>query len=408
MRKINTSDFKIAKRRTSRDINRRIALNLIRAHEPISRADLARRMNLGRGVITVLINELIGEKLIYEGSAGQAARGRKPVSLHIKTDNRLVVAVDIRFSRTFLMLTDFAGKQIALETFKTVSNPKQLVENLVKRIERLLAEHGKSACEGIGVVVPGTVDRRTGKILRAPTLGWQNVELVQPLAERTGLPVEIENAPKACALAQIWLSRSQTTHVRDFVYVSISDGVGVGIVCGGELVRGRNDIAGEYGHWQMNPAGSVCACGRRGCWETYVSNLATVARYFDEDVGEIRQSNGRGSFQTPNLSITDLIALARAEDLKALRAIEETGRYLGGGLAMIINTLNPERIYLGGEITSAWDLIQTTVRQAATEQTLTEAAARTPIQIAQTIEYPRLRGAAALIVAPNFAALEVA
>lgn len=410
MRKINTSNFKIAKRTTARDINRRIALNLIRAYEPISRADLARQMDIGRGVITVLINELIEENLIFEGSKGDSPRGRKPKSLYIKTDGRLVVAVDIRYSRTFLMLTDFAGKQIALETFETELDPPKMIENLSKRILRLLGDNdGFSNCEGIGVVVPGTVDQETGRILRAPTLGWENVEIREQLAERTNLSVEIENAPKACALAQIWLGRRQTTDVQNFVYVSVSDGVGVGIVVGGKLLRGRNDIAGEFGHLSLDRLGTRCLCGKRGCWEMYVSNLATVARYFDEDVAEMRSANAhRTSFQTLNLNISDLISRARAEDEKALQAVQATGRYLGGGLAMIINTLNPERIYLGGEITAAWDLIAETVRGEMTAGTLIEAAANTPLQIAPMIDYPRLRGAASLIVAPTFAALEFA
>jgi N-acetylglucosamine repressor len=410
MRKINTLDFSIAKRTTARDINRRIALNLIRAHEPISRADLARKMNTGRGVITVLINELIGENLIFEGAKGKSLRGRKPKHLYVKTDNRLIVAVDIRYSRTFLMLTNFAGKQIALETFETNLDPKRLVKNLAQRILRLLDENGDFAgCEGIGVVVPGNVEHRSGRILRAPTLGWENVEIRERLAAATNLPVKIENAPKACALAQIWLSRHQAANVENFVYVSVSDGVGVGIVIGGEIVRGRNDIAGEFGHLALDENGARCACGKRGCWETYISNLATVARYFGEDTAEIRNSNARQTdFQTLQMSITDLIARARGEDAKALDAVLETGRFLGRGLATIINALNPERIYIGGEITSAWDLIAGAVRGAIRERVLVAAAADTPLQIAPTVEYPRLRGAASLIVAPTFAALKVA
>src|SRR5919106_4646869 len=112
MRKINTRDFRVATRTTSRDINRRIALNLIREHQPISRADLARRMELTRGVVSVLVQELIDQGVIYEGATGEAARGRKPTFLHIRTQDRLVVAVDIRFTKTYLMLSDFAGREL--------------------------------------------------------------------------------------------------------------------------------------------------------------------------------------------------------------------------------------------------------------------------------------------------------
>jgi len=93
MRKINTRDFSIATRTTSREINRRITLNVIREHQPISRADLARHMNLTRGVVSVLVQELIAQGLIFEGATGEAARGRKPTFLHIRTEDRLAVAV---------------------------------------------------------------------------------------------------------------------------------------------------------------------------------------------------------------------------------------------------------------------------------------------------------------------------
>jgi predicted ArsR family transcriptional regulator len=119
MRKINTRDFRVATRSTSRDINRRIALNVIHEHQPISRAELARRMRVTRGVAGVLVQELLDQDLIYEGATGEAAFGRKPTLLHIKSHDRLVVAVDIRFSKTYLMVCDFSGRQVALETCDT-------------------------------------------------------------------------------------------------------------------------------------------------------------------------------------------------------------------------------------------------------------------------------------------------
>src|ERR1700730_18882656 len=117
MSKIAQGDFHIATRSTSRDINRRIALNLIREHQPISRADLARRMNMTRGVVSVLVQELIAQGLIYEGATGEAARGRKPTFLHIRTRDRLAIAVDVRFRQTYVMVCDFSGRQLALETY---------------------------------------------------------------------------------------------------------------------------------------------------------------------------------------------------------------------------------------------------------------------------------------------------
>ena len=408
MRKINTRDFHIATRRTSRDINRHIALNLIREHQPISRADLARRMNLTRGVVSVLVQELIDKGTIYEGATGEAARGRKPTFLHIRTHDRLVVAVDVRFSKTYLMLCDFSGRQLAIETYDTVFSIGDFVKDLAARVRKMLKRQDlKSTCEGIGLVVPGMVDQRTGKILNAPALGWRNVDIRTRLAAATGLPVEIENSGRASALAQLWSERGESTGGHNFVYISVSDGVGAGIVINGELLRGRDHIAGEFGHMPLNLDGPRCMCGAIGCWEAHTSNLATLSRYFGWNLSKLSPKHLK-DVERSSFTVLDLIARARSGDGKALSALETTGRFLGLGLGSIVNIINPDGIYLAGEITTAWDLIERPVRAAMAERTLTESAARTPLRVSLNQEHPRLRGAAALIAAPTFAAPRVA
>ena len=408
MRKINTRDFHVATRTTSRDINRHIALNLIREHQPISRADLARGMRMTRGVVSVLVQELIAQGLIYEGATGEAARGRTPTFLHIRTHDRLVVAVDVRFTRTYLMLCDFSGRQLAIENFETVFPMTDFVKDLAVRIRKLLRRHGMGyACEGVGLVVPGMVDQRTGKILNAPALGWRDVDIRSRLAAATGLTVHIENSGRASALAQLWLTRGETSGGHNFVYISVSDGVGVGVVVNGELLRGRDHIAGEFGHMPLNLEGPLCMCGNNGCWEAYTSNLATLSRYFGWNLSK-RSPKDLKDAERSSFTVLDLIACARRGDAKAVAAVLATGRFLGLGIATIINLINPDCIYLAGEITTAWDLIEDKVREAITERSLTEPATHTPLRVTATQEYPRLRGAAALIAAPGFAAPRVA
>jgi len=237
VRKINTRSFVRATRSTPREINRQIVLNLVREHQPISRAELARRMHVGRGMVTSLISELLDDGSIYEGSTVDAPRGRKPMMLYVRTRDRLVVAVDVRFSRTFLQLADFSGEAIAADSFDTIVDPKGLTANLTKRIGRLLKSHRAAGkCNGIGLVVPGMVDHSTGRVLNAPQLGWRDVDIRDELADATGLAVHIENAPIACALAQMWLGQRGGDAPRDFAYVTVSDGVGAGIVMNGERI----------------------------------------------------------------------------------------------------------------------------------------------------------------------------
>ena len=398
----------MATRTTSREINRRIVLNVIREHQPISRADLARHLNITRGVVSTLVQELIAQGVIYEGATGEAARGRKPTFLHIRTGDRLAIAVDVRFTKTYLMLCDFSGRQLALEAHDTIFDVPEFIKDLSTRIRRILKTHGaKATCEGIGVVIPGMVDQRTGLILNAPALGWRGVEIRDKLAAATGLPVQIENSGRACALAQLWLGRDEATGPNSFVFISVSDGLGVGMVVNGELVRGHDHIAGEFGHIPLSLDGPRCMCGSSGCWEAYISNLATLSRYFGWNLFKLSPNSLRDAGNS-SFTVLDLVARARAGDAKALGAIQATARFLGLGLGSIVNTVNPDCIYMAGEITTAWDLMEDTVRQALAERTLTESAARTPLRLSTTQESPRLSGAAALIAAPSFAAPRVA
>lgn len=361
-----------------------------------------------RGVVSTLVQELIAQGVIYEGATGEAARGRKPTFLHIRTRDRLAIAVDVRFSKTYLMLCDFSGRQLALEAHDTIFNAPEFIKDLSVRIRRMLKTHrAKAICEGIGVVVPGMVDQRTGLVLNAPALGWRGVEIRDKLTAATGLPVQVENSGRACALAQLWLSRGELTGPNSFVFISVSDGVGVGMVVNGELVRGHDHIAGEFGHIPLNLDGPRCMCGSTGCWEAYISNLATLSRYFGWNLSKL-SPNALHDAENSSFTILDLIARARSGDAKALTAIQSTARFLGLGLGTIVNTVNPDCIYLAGEITTAWDLIEGTVHEALVERALTESAARTPLRVSSTQESPRLGGAAALIAAPSFAAPRVA
>jgi predicted NBD/HSP70 family sugar kinase len=407
MRKIDPVRFQIATQGTSREINRQIVLNLVRANQPISRADLARTMGVRRGSVSVIVSDLLQSGLIVEGATGKTVRGRKPTFLYIDSRRRTVVAVDVRASQTYLMSADLLGKPLSgVVGFPTVRDPKALASVLGVRIRALLAEHGGiAACEGVGVAIPGMIEHSTMRVLHAPTLGWRNVDVRDLLTSAIGLPVQIENSGRACALAQLWaMHGAPSASAGDFVFVSVSDGLGIGVIVRGELLRGRHNVAGEFGHVPLTMDGPRCSCGATGCWEAYVSNRATLARYF----GRQAESNEPVPAEERAFTMEDLISRARRGDAKARAAIQATGRYLGAGLVSVVNVFDPTRVYVGGEITTAWDLIERDVRAAFAERALTPAAAATEIRPVAASEYPRLQGAAALVTAPAFAAPVVA
>lgn len=406
MRRINPDRFQVATRGTSREINSRIVLSLIRERQPVSRADLARAMEVSRAAITLIVNDLLAQHLIIETPAVRTERGRRPLFLSINARRRSVVAVDIRASETFLQLVDLIGLPISpVVAIRTPRDPRKVAAAIAKRVARLRSEFPEvEGCEGVGVIVPGMVERTTMRVLHAPTLGWRDVDLRDPLAAALGLPVQIENSGRACALAQWWALRGGATPIHgDLVFVSVSDGVGVGVVMNDEVLRGRHNIAGEFGHVPLSLDGPRCSCGANGCWESYVSNLATLARYFGRPV-----RYGPQDAKVAPFTVIDLVARARDGDARAMATLHTTARYLGLGLASVINALDPACVVIGGEITEAWDLIEGVVRSALAERALTPAAAATEIRTVAPSEHPRLQGAAALVIAPAFAAPVVA
>ncbi len=404
MRRISPTAFHIARRGTSREINRQIALNLVRTRQPISRADLARLMGVRRGAISRLVEDLIGTQQVFEGAKGESLRGRKPRHLYIETRRRCALAVDISASQTLIQVTDPLGYSLLdTQEIPTRSRPDTLVTDLARRIKRILAEHPEiGTCFGVGVVVAGLVDLERGRLRYAPTLGWRDVDIRDPLEAAIRLPVVVENSVKACVLAQVWAVRGHDPVDGSVVFVNASDGVGVGIAIDGQLLRGAHNNAGEFGHVALSMDGPLCSCGQRGCLEAYVSVWATVARYLGRDPSWPGSSKpGKSMFAT-------IVRRARGGEAHAVETLRETGYYLGRGLATIVKAVEPRRIYMSGEITEAWDLVLPSVQKAMREQSLTPESAESEILTVPLGEHPRLRGAAALVTSPAFAAPVVA
>jgi predicted NBD/HSP70 family sugar kinase len=404
MRRISPTSFRVARRGTSREINRQIALNLVRSKQPISRAELARLMGVRRGAVSRLVKDLMRAKLVFEGAKGESKRGRKPRHLYIETRRNCALAVDVSASRILVLVTDPLGHPLLeIQELATRTRPHGFVKELARQLEHLLGEHPEfGQCLGVGVVVAGLVDIARGRLRNAPTLGWQNVEIKVPLQAALKLPVVVENDVKACVLAQLWAVRGHAPVDGPVAFVNASDGVGVGIAIDGQLLRGAQNNAGELGHVTLSLDGPLCACGQKGCWEAYVSVRAIVARYRGSDPAWPASADLGG------VTVAKIIARARAGEAHALATLRETGHFLGRGFATIVKAIEPRRIYVSGEISEAWDLVLPSVRQAMRDQALIPEAGDTEMVVVPLGEHPRLRGAAALVNSPAFAAPVVA
>ena len=402
MRRIDLSNFQVATSETARDINRRIVLNLIRTHQPISRADLARHSGLQRSTVSVIAEQLIKERWITEGANGHTARGRRPRFLHLNKQRVGIIGINIRPVVTTLALADLDANFLAQDSMGTPQDPKQFLAELIPRVRKLMDARPELTCEGIGVSLPGRVDLATKQLVFAPNLGWRDFDLKTPIEKATRLPVELENAANSCALSEICFGR-RAEGLRNLVVVTISEGIGCGLILNHQLVQGSTGTAGEFGHAALVPDGLECSCGNRGCWEMYASNSAAV-RYYTQAGSTTR---GRRLATVENtISFDHLLQLAEQGDGKAVEALQQMAKYLGLGLAPLISGLAPDMIVIVGEVTRAWNKVGPIIKETVREHSFTRAV--TQIVPSDPITQPRLRGTIALVLLKHFGAPAVA
>jgi predicted NBD/HSP70 family sugar kinase len=392
MRKIDLTNFQLATSETARQINRRIALNFVRLYQPMSRADLARRSGLQRSTISAIIDQLIDEGWVTEGAIGRSPRGRRPRNLHLNAERAGIVGVELRPDQTTVGLAGIDARFMGQTQFETASTPERFVEDLAEATRTLRREHPRILCEGMGVSLPGRVDD-SGRLVFAPNLGWGQVQLTKMIEEAVGLPVNVENAANACALAELWFGR-HAEQVRHILAVTVSEGIGVGLLLNGQLVHGATSMAGEFGHVSLDDNGPPCRCGRRGCWERYGSNSAAVQYY--ASIG--------GASEAPRF--VDLPRLADRGDVRAAETLERMARYLGLGLSNLAVGLAPDVIAIVGEVTTAWDRVGPIIDEIMRARALPQQVTR--VVPTDSAAQPRLRGAVTLVVQQHFGAPNVA
>jgi predicted NBD/HSP70 family sugar kinase len=369
-----------------RDINRRIVLNLIRTRQPISRADLARASGLQRSTISLIVEQLIQENWVIEGATGRLPRGRRPTFLRLN-DERVIIGVDIRPNQTTVALADANGKFTSQEMMATPGDPSIALKNLVEAIQRIKSSCRGKMIEGVGISLPGRFDHDANCLVFAPNLNWPNIDIRNPILEQTGLDVELENAANACVLAEVWFNRAE--ECRNLVVVTVSEGIGTGILANGALVRGWNGMAGEFGHVPVEPDGPICGCGSRGCWEVFASNRAALRYYFES-----------GSHDG-TLTFPDLLSRADQGDARAVKALKTMAEYLGRGMRMIVAGLAPERIVVVGDLTRSWLRFGKIIEAQIKAQVLV--GGRAPRLIPAFEDgMARLRGTVALVLQKHF------
>ncbi len=362
---------------------------------PLSRSELVARTGLTRSAIRSLIGELaFGDLVTEERPTPLGIPGRPSPLVRLNTDGAMILALEVAVDSLAAAIVGLGGEVVELVR---VDRPRGHFS--VEEIAGDLAElaRGLQATRpdddriiGIGVSVVGVVRRSDGFVSMAPNLGWVDVPLGAELARALGtrLPVMVANDADLGALME--MRRGVARGADDILYVSGEVGVGGGLIVGGEPLTGVAGYSGEIGHLPFNPDGIACRCGSIGCWETEVGEGALLARA-GRDAG-----GGRAE-------VDAVIAEAAAGSPVALAALDHVGRWLGIGLAGLINVFDPRLIVLGGFFSRIHPYVGATVEAELDRRTL--AAPRALVRVVPSsigVDAPLL-GAAELAFEPLLA-----
>jgi len=380
MRRVDLAYAQVASSEVARDMNRDVVLELVRAHQPVSRADLARLSGLQRSTVSEIVEELVRERWVREGPIVKRPRGRRPTMLGLNEDLVILVA-DVHPRQAIVAVVDLNGHFLSRDVVTIVSKPERAMENIIGSMKRLREKHPGKSFEGIGISLPGRVDPETQRLIFAPNLKWSNFDIRGAVEEAMGLKVEMDNAANAWLLSEMWFGKMDG--VRDAVLVTIAEGVGTGVIANGQAVTGKKGMAGEFGHMVMDPAGPVCGCGARGCWETFASSNAALRFYAERKAGA-------------EVGIAELHALGAEGDKDAVAALTEQAKYIGRGLRLVTAALSPEVIFIAGDITVVWRLVGPVIEAEMRASMLTDSAPR--LAPSEEGGLARLRGAAALVL----------
>lgn len=365
MRRSRTADQSLV-----REINLSIILHALRDHAPLSRASLATATGLNKTTVSSLVQQLIDLRIISELGTHQTLEvGRPGMLLEL---NRLaggMIGVEIGVDFIAVAATDFSGtiiwrgrQHVGREHEQHTVIPK--AHALVTTAIDHCRAHALPVL-GLSIGVPGLVDTDSGVLLFAPNLGWRNVPLREIFQAGCDFPVYVDNEANLAALGETCFGVPRGA--RNLLYVFTSIGIGGGLILDGHLSLGSTGLGGEFGHMTLEPDGYLCNCGNRGCWETLASQEALFRRVRDA----VRCDRPSAlELSLDSLTVSAVVDAARAGDAVALQSLEDTGRYLGIGIANLVNALNPEIIVLGGALSDASEFLLPVIEDTLAERAL--------------------------------------
>ncbi len=379
----------MARRQYLKAINRSAILNAIKAHGPIARTDIARLTGLSPAAVTSLTAELIADGLIYEKQEGDSRGGRRPILLALDAAGAYVVGIKLAEENATLALADLNAEVVARHAIALDSPaPARVSDQLAEGVRMLLrtAQVDRSRLLGVGVGLAGIIDAAAGVCRVSPHHGWRDVPFAELLEDRLDYPVYLDNNVNTLTLVEQLYGAGQ--QVRDFLVVTLGRGIGLGIVANGQLYRGTRGGGGEFGHIVVDPEGQLCACGNRGCLETFVAEPWLLRRAHLEGL----------DVPTPEA----LVSAAQAGHPIARAVLARAGRIFGQGVATLINLFNPALIIISGEGVRAGEFLFAPMREALQRHTFGQLAEDVEVRIEPLSDDTWARGAASLVLREIF------
>jgi len=370
-----------------RKLNLSSIFKTIQKKGPISRVELTKITNYSPGTVSNHVRTLIKKGFVIETNKGLSSGGRKPVQLIINPDKAYILSIEIEVNQIKIVFFDLDMKVVSKSIIPITSKKNHLgtLKQLFSEIDRIISEKKFKLDQllGIGVAVPGLIDKVKGILEFAPNLGWRGVPIVKIFREKYNLPIILNNEAKAAAIGE---RAAVYPEVNNMVFVSINEGIGCGIFLHGKLYRGASGNAGEFGHITINTNGPKCHCGNRGCWETFASETYIVNSYL-----KLPGSNSK-------LSKKEIYQLGRDGEERIRAIFREAGRNIGIGLVNIINGLSPELLVIGGGIVEIKDYIIDEIIRKLEEGALTVCFKKVTIKFSKLGSLAAVYGMAELII----------
>lgn len=353
-----------------RNANALSILHYIRTNGDSTRRELQSATGLSWAAVSTITAELIAQEILVEKTVAERVSGRNPNSLGFNPEKNLSIGAEINVEGLTVTLLDLQGNVVdAQEELLTSADKNSVLNQLTRMIEEVMRKNNlqREQMLGIGISVQGSVDREGAVSLYNPYIAdWKNVPLKTLFEDYFGIPAHVVHDPVCIGLAEQW--ERKYLENEDFVLIRLAFGIGMCYFYNGKPIHGHEGTAGEFGHMVVNSDGQRCSCGNQGCLEAYCSIRGIARRIYEATVPEVDRAE-RPFIDGDILYMKDLIVRGAEKANRGnqiMRSIfDDAGRYLGIGVANLINLINPKYIILTGGVLDASDLIVEQTRDYA-------------------------------------------